>query len=125
MLRYGCPLTQCCTAGGHARVNRVRRACCVGQTLGQSPYFRQSAPEIGWLSRVCGVSRVRVNPPSCVCVYTSRMKPVVTTRWAPNAVEQVQEIEDFDAVVRLYWPRVFRYAGASLRDRDAAESLAQ
>src|ERR1035441_5946551 len=29
----------------------------VGQTLGQSPYFRQTAPEIGWLSRVCGVSR--------------------------------------------------------------------
>jgi RNA polymerase sigma-70 factor (ECF subfamily) len=34
-------------------------------------------------------------------------------------------IEDFDAVVRLYWPRVFRYALASLRDRDAAESVAQ
>jgi RNA polymerase sigma-70 factor (ECF subfamily) len=27
--------------------------------------------------------------------------------------------------MRLYWPRVFRYALASLRDRDAAESLAQ
>ena len=27
-----------------------------GQTLVQSPYFRQTAPEIGWLSRVCGVS---------------------------------------------------------------------
>src|ERR1035441_4373241 len=25
-----------------------------GKPLGQSPYFRQSAPEIGWLSRVCG-----------------------------------------------------------------------
>src|ERR1035441_3544807 len=24
---------------------------------GQPPYFRQTAPEIGWLSRVCGVSR--------------------------------------------------------------------
>jgi RNA polymerase sigma-70 factor (ECF subfamily) len=34
-------------------------------------------------------------------------------------------MEDFDAVVRLYWPRVFRYALASLRDRDAAESVAQ
>ena len=53
------------------------------------------------------------------------MEPVVTTRWAPNVVEQVREIEDFDAVMRLYWPRVFRYALASLRDRDAAESLAQ
>jgi RNA polymerase sigma-70 factor (ECF subfamily) len=34
-------------------------------------------------------------------------------------------IEDFDAVVRLYWPRVFRFALASLRDRDDAESVAQ
>jgi RNA polymerase sigma-70 factor (ECF subfamily) len=53
------------------------------------------------------------------------MEPVVTTRWAPDAVEQTREMEDFDAVVRLYWPRVFRYALASLRDRDAAESVAQ
>jgi len=53
------------------------------------------------------------------------MQPVVTTRWAPDAVEQTREIEDFDAVVRLYWPKVFRYALASLRDRDAAESVAQ
>jgi RNA polymerase sigma-70 factor (ECF subfamily) len=53
------------------------------------------------------------------------MEPVVTTRWVPNAVDLTREIEDFDAVVRLYWPRVFRYALASLRDRDAAESVAQ
>jgi len=53
------------------------------------------------------------------------MEPVSTTRWIPNAVEQTREIEDFDAVVRLYWPRIFRFALASLRDRDAAESLTQ
>ncbi|MGA3019743.1 MAG: sigma factor, partial [Bryobacteraceae bacterium] len=40
-------------------------------------------------------------------------------------MDQTREIEDFDAVVRLYWPRIFRFALASLRDRDAAESLAQ
>lgn len=34
-------------------------------------------------------------------------------------------IQDFDEVVRLYWARVFRFALASLRDRDAAETLAQ
>ncbi|MBZ5594254.1 MAG: sigma-70 family RNA polymerase sigma factor [Acidobacteriia bacterium] len=34
-------------------------------------------------------------------------------------------LEDFDEVVRLYWPRVFRFALASLRDHDAAESVAQ
>jgi RNA polymerase sigma-70 factor, ECF subfamily len=32
---------------------------------------------------------------------------------------------DFDTVVRLYWPRVFRFALASLRDRDAAQTVAQ
>ena len=35
------------------------------------------------------------------------------------------EIEDFDAVVRLYRPRVFRFLLASLRDQDAAETLTQ
>src|SRR5579863_9956537 len=35
------------------------------------------------------------------------------------------EIQDFDAVVRLYWPRIFRFVLASLRDRDAAETLTQ
>jgi RNA polymerase sigma-70 factor (ECF subfamily) len=35
------------------------------------------------------------------------------------------EIADFDSVVQLYWPRVFRFAVASLRDRDAAEALTQ
>jgi RNA polymerase sigma-70 factor (ECF subfamily) len=35
------------------------------------------------------------------------------------------ETGDFDAVVQLYWPRVFRFALASLRDRDAAEALTQ
>jgi RNA polymerase sigma-70 factor, ECF subfamily len=33
--------------------------------------------------------------------------------------------EDFDQMVRLHWPRVFRFALASLRDRDAALSIAQ
>ena len=32
---------------------------------------------------------------------------------------------DFDSVVRLYWPRIFRFALASLRDRDAAQTVAQ
>lgn len=35
------------------------------------------------------------------------------------------EIPDFDTVVRVYRPRVFRFALASLRDRDAAESVTQ
>jgi len=36
-----------------------------------------------------------------------------------------RELDDFDAVVRQYWPRVFRFALVSLRDRDAAETIAQ
>ena len=35
------------------------------------------------------------------------------------------ELLDFDAVVRAYWPRVYRFALASLRDPDAAQTLAQ
>jgi RNA polymerase sigma-70 factor (ECF subfamily) len=53
------------------------------------------------------------------------MEPVSTARWIPNAVDQTREIEDFDAVVRLYWPKIFRFALASLRDRDGAESVTQ
>ncbi len=32
---------------------------------------------------------------------------------------------DFEAVVRRHWPKVFRFAFASLGDRDAAETIAQ
>ena len=38
---------------------------------------------------------------------------------------QVTEMDDFDEVVRLYRPRIFRYLIATLRDRDLAESLTQ
>lgn len=38
---------------------------------------------------------------------------------------QVAELDDFDEVVRLYRPRIFRYLVATLRDRDLAESLTQ
>lgn len=39
--------------------------------------------------------------------------------------ESVLELADFDEVVRLYRPRIFRYLMASLADRDIAESLTQ
>src|SRR5258708_31847334 len=32
---------------------------------------------------------------------------------------------EFDRLVEFYRPRVFRFASASLRDRDAAETIAQ
>ena len=43
----------------------------------------------------------------------------------PAAAVGTGGIADFDAVVELYWPRVFRFALASLRDRDAAQTVAQ
>ena len=43
-----------------------------------------------------------------------------------SAVEQPLDLlTDFDAVVRVWWPRVYRFALASLRDRDAAGNVAQ
>jgi len=35
------------------------------------------------------------------------------------------EIQDFDAVVSLYWPRLLRFVMASVRDQDTAETLVQ
>src|SRR5215813_7855162 len=54
------------------------------------------------------------------------MEPAITSSLvAVSREDHASEIADFDAVVRLYWPRVFRFALASLRDRDAAQTLAQ
>jgi len=39
--------------------------------------------------------------------------------------DSAREVADFDAVVRAHWPRIFRFALASLRDRDAAQTVAQ
>lgn len=40
-------------------------------------------------------------------------------------MERASELTEFDAVVAEYWPRIYRFALASLRDKGAAESLAQ
>ncbi|MFY9935996.1 MAG: RNA polymerase sigma factor [Silvibacterium sp.] len=51
---------------------------------------------------------------------------MVSTELPPLArAESVLELADFDEVVRLYRPRIFRFLMASLADRDAAESLTQ
>ena len=42
------------------------------------------------------------------------------------AIERpASEVQDFDSVVQVYWPRIFRFAMASIRDRDAAETVTQ
>jgi RNA polymerase sigma-70 factor (ECF subfamily) len=39
--------------------------------------------------------------------------------------KEAPALADFDSVVQVYRPRIFRFALASLRDRDAAESVTQ
>jgi len=39
--------------------------------------------------------------------------------------KEAPALADFDAVVQVYRPRIFRFALASLRDRDAAETVTQ
>lgn len=54
------------------------------------------------------------------------MQPMATSTLMTDAFKtRAAELEDFDAIVRLHWPRVFRFALASLRDRDAAETVTQ
>jgi RNA polymerase sigma-70 factor, ECF subfamily len=54
------------------------------------------------------------------------MQPVASADFPAEGVERpARELDDFDALVRKYWPRVFRFALASLRDPDAAGSVAQ
>jgi RNA polymerase sigma-70 factor (ECF subfamily) len=70
-----------------------------------------------------------VNPPEQSFVYTH------VKQAAPSVMTAVQmdspdtrpeaEISDFDAVVRHHWPRIFRFVLASIRDRDAAETVTQ
>ena len=51
---------------------------------------------------------------------------MVSTELPPLArAESVLELADFDEVVRLYRPRIFRFLMTSLGDRDLAESLTQ
>ena len=37
----------------------------------------------------------------------------------------ISELEDIDAVIRLYKPKVFRFVAFSVTDRDAADSITQ
>ena len=57
--------------------------------------------------------------PSC-------MEPTTTFGFIASGMETpLTEIQDFDRVMQVYWPRVLRFVMASVRDRDAAETLTQ
>ncbi len=53
------------------------------------------------------------------------MEPSSTVEWMATAVASSRELDDFEAVVRLHWLKVFRFVLASVRDRHTAETLAQ
>lgn len=54
------------------------------------------------------------------------MEPRARAEWIAQDVEELEvEIEDFDRVIELYRPMIFRFLLASLRDRDAAETTTQ
>lgn len=54
------------------------------------------------------------------------MERVLTPELAPLiASDTARELSDFNALVRTYQPRVFRFVLASLRDTHAAENLTQ
>ena len=54
------------------------------------------------------------------------MEPTATIGFiAPGMESPTTEMQDFDRVMQLYWPRVLRFVMASVRDRDAAETLTQ
>jgi len=46
-------------------------------------------------------------------------------RLAAAGETQTDDLADFDAVVRMHRPRIFRFILASLRDRETAENLTQ
>jgi RNA polymerase sigma-70 factor (ECF subfamily) len=55
-----------------------------------------------------------------------RMEQSATTGLMATGMESpIEEIQDFDRVVEAYQPAIFRFILASLRDRDAAETLTQ
>jgi len=55
------------------------------------------------------------------------MDPIAASEFvtATPVENRVLELQDFDRIVQLYRPRVFRFILASVRDRDAAETLTQ
>jgi len=54
------------------------------------------------------------------------MDPTAATEFISTSMESpVVELQDFDKLVQIYWPRVFRFVLASVRDPDVAETLTQ
>src|SRR5262245_54925346 len=52
-----------------------------------------------------------------------QMEPTATS--GLMATRECVEAADFEKVVQAYWPRIFRFVFASVRDEDAAENITQ
>jgi RNA polymerase sigma-70 factor (ECF subfamily) len=50
---------------------------------------------------------------------------LTTTRAIPHFSDDLAKTEDFEAIVRLYRRKIFRFVLASLRDQDLAETITQ
>ncbi|HWF46035.1 MAG TPA: RNA polymerase sigma factor [Bryobacteraceae bacterium] len=67
-----------------------------------------------------------VNPSGTKIVYTGRMEFTVAAQLTTDIAASIPATtEDLEALLRLYKPKVFRFILASLRDKDAAETLTQ
>lgn len=65
-------------------------------------------------------------PAAAQIVYIQEMQQSTASGLiASDMKDSLAAIRDFDAVIRLYWPVVYRFALASLREKDAAEVVAQ
>jgi RNA polymerase sigma-70 factor (ECF subfamily) len=53
------------------------------------------------------------------------MEPIAAASLVSTDDNPVTEIQDFDGVVRRYWPRVLRFLLAAVHDPDVAETLTQ
>jgi len=53
------------------------------------------------------------------------MERVISSEAMPALVERVHSLDNFEALVEQYRPRIFRFILASLRNRESAENLTQ
>jgi RNA polymerase sigma-70 factor, ECF subfamily len=53
------------------------------------------------------------------------MNPTVAHEVVARMDDPVAELQDFDRVVQIYWPRIFRFVLASVRDPESANTLTQ
>ena len=73
-----------------------------------------------------GFAVLPVNLRTQINVCSDLMDPTAATEFIPAGMgSTVVELQDFDKLVQIYWPRVFRFVLASVRDTDAAETLTQ